>query len=81
MLSGDQIILNGRSFSCSQLSMYVLPWPDQIGYFYNVKEIINCVNGFFETLSQVTLGNTQNMVLTSVSTIYWAGYLNMSHDS
>jgi hypothetical protein len=40
-------------------------------YFYNIKVIIiNCVNGFCETSSQVTLGNTQNMVLTFVSTFY-----------
>lgn len=61
--------------------MYVVPWPDQIDYFYNTEEIINCVNGFCETSSQVTLGNTQNMLLTFVSTVYWAGYLNMSYDS
>jgi len=62
--------------------MYVLPWPDETDYFYNAKEIIiNCVNGFCETSSQVTFGNTQNMVFTFVSTVYWAGYLNMSHDS
>jgi hypothetical protein len=35
---------------------------------YNIKEIINCLNGVCELSSQITLGNTQNVVF--VSTIY-----------
>lgn len=72
------------SFSCSQLSIYiyVVPWLDQIAYFYNGKEIIiNCVNGFCETSSQSNFSKHPQFGINFCFYHLLNWLLNMSHDS